>query len=634
MIALVNMPYANLMLTPLAIGLLKARLSQAGLACSAFNFNFLFAELIGMDQYQAITSQGARVLGEWFFAPAAWQEAPRFSDSAFLQQTEWPAEMSPDRFKEIRKRIVPAFIETAAARIVETRSIRSVGFSCSFLQTIASLALIRRIKQLNPEIKIVCGGHDFHGSMGRQRISACTAIDAACMGEADDTIVPLFEALSQGREPIGLQGVIYRDDKGRLHEGPAARPVASRLLEENPFPDFDEYFHDLSRFGLTEDPLHREKLFSVIETSRGCWKGQRRQCAFCGIGQESLRFRQTGARRVIQCLEYLTARYPLRQFIIADNILPKNVFDEWLPEMKAKPIADGIKLLVQSSPTLNRRQVELLSGAGVTWVIAGIESLSTHMLQCMRKDATSLGNIYFLKLCRIFGVYPLWNLLVRIPGETEKDYRHMIEMIPGIIHFTPPFGGIRPVEMQRFSPYFNHPGRWADHIRPRPYYRALYPEDVIDLGEAAYFFDADWKDVLVDSPSYEKLRQHTDTWNDRWTRGEHLPGLTVQNLTDGGLELVDTRRSDRMVTISLDPAEAEVFRGIEDPTPIEALMRLPGLGDLEEKTVCSILEAFISEGVAISENGHFLGLAIPGNAPQPDTVFMQDHRHNGNSRPQ
>lgn len=623
MIVMANMPYAKLTMPSLAVGLINARLRQSGLGCAVYNFNFLFAEYIGINDYQIITSLGGSNIGEWLFAREAWPQGDLIQDNEFLEIAGIPLGISRDRLLEIRECIVPDFLAAAAARVLDTKHIRVVGFSCCYYQSTASFSLIRRIKQMRSGIKIVCGGSDFHAGMGRQRMKAIECIDAVSLGEADDVVVPLFSSLIQGREPEGLQGIVYRDGQGRMHEGPACMPVSSEVLESNPSPDCDEFFQDLSRLGLLDDPMYQDEMYNVIETSRGCWKGQKQHCTFCGVNNEGIVFRKMSTRRVVEHLTYLADRYPLKKFIVADNILPKKLFAELLPHLKKTALDGEIKFLTESNTTVSRQDVAQMSAAGVKWVIGGVESLSTSVLKCMRKGVTALKNIHFLKLCRTYGVFPLWKLLLRVPGETPADYHGMAAMIPLIVHFVPPCWPDRKVELHRFSPYFSHPERWVKNIRPKPFYRGLYPEDRVDINELAYFFDADWQDVLDGDAPYMEILEQIRTWMDAWRLSLGMRALIYEDLPSGGMRLTDTRRVDSTLDLQLDPLKAAVYKAIDDPVSSRRLADRfkdqPG----GAQALNQILEGFVREETAIRENGQYLALAIPSSVPELDSPFKR-----------
>jgi radical SAM superfamily enzyme YgiQ (UPF0313 family) len=98
--------------------------------------------------------------------------------------------------------------------------VKVVGFTCTAFQTLASLALIRRIKTKHPQVKIACGGACFHDVMGRELLEKFEHIDAVCFGEGDEVMVPLFRALLAGLELGPEEASLYRtvDDPVRVEK--------------------------------------------------------------------------------------------------------------------------------------------------------------------------------------------------------------------------------------------------------------------------------------------------------------------------------------------------------------------------------------------------------------------------------
>ena len=622
MIHLINMPFASILRPSLGLGQIKAQLSEAGMDCKAFNLNIDFAKRIGMDNYEllALIKRYDSQVGEWLFSREAWggsfgQDDDEFLELCGLDKAELYRISDPKKWLcNLRSEVVPAFLDECCERLLAAGDLEVVGFSSLYFQTVPSIALIRRLKKVRPSVRIACGGPCFHGEMGEELIEKVNDIDALSTGEADDVILPLFQALLKGEDPAGLQGILYRKADGSIDPGLPNRPVSSEALEQVPDPDYGEYFEEIEKIGLTDDVGWKKFCHLPFETSRGCWKGEKQHCAFCGFNQ-GMNFRKKSPGRVIKTLQGFVERYPVRRFHASDTIPPQSYFKDLFSILKENPQMKDVTLFWEPRTTLNRDQVRLLAEAGICFIQPGVESLSTNILKCMRKGVTAIKNIRFLKLCQTFGIRALWNFMIRIPGERKEDYENMEALIPKIIHLTPPFGGAREVEMQRFSPYFTEPGRWADNIRPRPWYSGLYPEDRMDLSKVAYFFDADWKNTLGDG-AYDRITKMIDLWVDIWQKSPKLPRLAYKRLDSGGLLVTDTRRTARSGRWELDRQEALIYMGIEDSTTPSRLKQKLGnkVGALE--AVEATLRQFVAMDLAIEESGLYLGLAFPDNTPE------------------
>ncbi|MCP4111576.1 MAG: RiPP maturation radical SAM protein 1 [Desulfobacteraceae bacterium] len=495
-----------------------------------------------------------------------------------------------------------------------------VEFSCSFFQTISSIAFGRCLKQAFPDVKLVFGGPCFHGGMGEELIRKVPWIDAVSTGEADDVIIPLFRALSDGRSPSGLHGILYREKNGDVISGKPAKPVSKEILESLPDADYSDYFRTLDKVGLSGAPGLNKLSYLLFEGSRGCWWGQKKHCLFCGLNAEGMEHRAKTGERVFQTIANYVQKYPMRRFHATDNNFSMKYFKTLFPKLKNSSFKDRLSLYFEVKVNLTRNQVREMSRAGVLFVQPGIESLSTHILDLLLKGATSLLNIYFLKLCREYNIFTIWNNLIRVPGEKIEDYKEMEALIPKIIHLSPPCSseGTRFIECHRFSPYFSEKDRWLTNLRPMPWYKALFPSDKIDLSRIAYYFEADWKDTL-DEGAYNAVTAMCRKWNRIWSESKILPGLYIHENEDKTLFIEDSR-TEKAKTHRLDHVSSFVYRAISDPGNLRKVggrVKKMSKKSLSDERISLILRKFVTDSLAIEEKGKYCGLAIPEGVTEP-----------------
>ncbi|HPJ29787.1 MAG TPA: RiPP maturation radical SAM C-methyltransferase [Methanothrix sp.] len=621
MIHLVNMPFASLTAPNLALGLIKAQLREEGLESKVVNLNFDFARMIGFGGYERVALfKGVETqVGEWLFAKEAWGPFGP-SEEEFVERCEGELKTIPKVpemkgwLLKIRREVVPMYLLQSLRRLEREGEPVVVAFSCSFFQTSSALALGRLIKEVHPDVKLAYGGACFHDQMGLELLEKAPWIDAVSTGEADDVIVPLFRKLLDGEAPSDLQGIVYRDD-GVVRSGPVGRPASSEVLEGLPDPDYDDFFDDSKRIGISEDPGWKLRVRLFFESSRGCWWGEKRHCSFCGLNGKGLSYRSKSADRVIGTLKSFANLYPVSTYQASDNNISPEYFETFLPRIRDDPPKRGARLFYEVKTDLTRPQIKTLADAGVVYLQPGIESLSTHLLHLMRKGTTAIQNLFFLKCCRTYGILVLWNNLIRIPGEGREDYREMEVLIPKIHHFNPPSGGAKKVECHRFSPYFTGEVEGADNLRPLSWYSALYPEDRIDLRRVAYYFDADWTNVLDDEARFG-VTAKTQEWLRIWQNEADLPALRFLGQVDGEAVVLDSRAGGRR-ELWLDPIEAGVLRAIDDPASIDAVCRHLGEEATSRGAIEDILQGFVEAGMAYQERGKYLGLALPGEVNDP-----------------
>src|SRR5213075_59060 len=87
-----------------------------------------------------------------------------------------------------------------------------VGFTSTFQQNLASLALAGRIKQRHPEVLIAFGGSNCEGEMGVELHRQFSFLDVVCSGEGDLNFPEFVERIAGGESPaeISLDGIIVR----------------------------------------------------------------------------------------------------------------------------------------------------------------------------------------------------------------------------------------------------------------------------------------------------------------------------------------------------------------------------------------------------------------------------------------
>ena len=620
MIHLLNMPFSSVMRGNIAVGLMKAQCDRAGIAARAHNLNFMFAKTVGFKAYESVAMfRGTETqVGEWLFADAAWRRPFGPSEDEFLRLCGEELGLIPDVpdpiawLRRARKQVVPAFLEYAYRRLTADGIPRAVAFSCLFFQTVPSLALGRLLKERHPEVVLAYGGASFHGEMGEEMFEKVPWIDVLSTGEADDVFVPMFDAMSRGERPSGLAGILTREADGRVASGPPPHPMTAEVLESLPDPDYTSFFDDARDVGLLRESLWLDRASLPFEASRGCWWGAKTHCRFCGLNAEGISFRAKTADNVIAMLRRFAAKYPLRNLHATDNIMATSYFESFLPKLKAEPLVtpDGKKvdLFFEVKPNMKREQVKALADANVYYVQPGIESLSSHFLEVIGKGVKGLQNVFFLKCATEYQLVVIWNILIRAPNEDASDYKQMEEWIPRLFHLRPPTGGAPKIECHRFSPYFFRTGEYTSPPKPARWYRGIVPEDQLDLGRIAYYFDVDWKNTLGD-PAYDRVISLVHEWRARWGEGTEAPQLIARDTEDNTMEIDDTRGAEP-VRWQLDAKQAAVYRAIRDAATANKVQTSIAL-ELSLPEVQAILSAFVDQGLALREREYYLGLALP-----------------------
>jgi ribosomal peptide maturation radical SAM protein 1 len=610
-VALVNMPWARVDSPSIQCGLLKAELTRLGHEVDVRYLNIDLAACLGAGLYHAIVSlRGERcnLLGEWLFGGAAFgaggDQGEYLSRLASSGLPDDPA-LSAGNLLDLRTRVLPEWLRSQVAGGGWER-FDVVGLTSTFEQNVASLAFARALKEAIEPLVVVCGGANFDGEMGVEYARVWPWIDYVVCGEGDIVFPRLLAQIAgRGGPAQPLPGVVS-SAHGQV-TGQGAAPMV-RDMDDLPVPDYSDYFTALGRHGR-EAVLGWATPMLLYESARGCWWGEKHHCTFCGLNRLTMAFRSKSPDRVVEELGELASRSGLREFFVVDNILDMKYVGTVCEALRARHW--DLNLFYEVKANLSRDQLRALKDAGVMTVQPGIESLSTHVLELMRKGSTMLMNVRFLKWAAYYGVRPIWNILMGFPGETDDDYLRQAEFIPSVYHLQPP-DNCGTIWLERFSPYFAEAGFPISDLRPSDVYRHIYPIDGIDLGRIAYFFDYTASGIAGQS-ARDALSAAVGAWQQRWTqdrpRLDYVRGPTW-------IEIADSRSGPQRVRIEGWRAACYEFCGDTARTAAKVTEFLAA--ELGERPGAHKISRFLAScadrRLMASEEDRYLSLAIPANA--------------------
>jgi ribosomal peptide maturation radical SAM protein 1 len=619
-VELIAMPFGAAMSPSIGLSLLKATLARDGIESSIHYFNIRFAELAGDEFYTKLA--GARrpalreLAGEWIFSAALFDEAPtrdeEYVDEILRNRASWGErawmqrplpKRTIDRVLRARAK-VPAFLDECVGELVG-RQPRVIGFTSTFQQHVASLALAKRLKAALPGTFIVMGGANCEGAMGAETVRQFHFIDAVVSGEGEVIFPRLVRRIIQGQSVDDLPGVRTRAniDQGDLTNAPA---VAS--MDDLPYPDYSDFFR---QFGTS--PLDREWQPGLFfESARGCWWGERMHCTFCGLNGGSMRYRSKSQERALTELLTLAERYAGCDVAVTDNILDLHYFQTFIPALAQRNLELG--LMFETKANLRKEQVRALRAANIRSIQPGIESLSDEVLKLMRKGVTALQNIQLLKWCRELGIEPAWNVLWGFPREPSAEYARMARLIPLLTHLPPPgsFSGIR---MDRFSPnHFDADKLGFTDVTPLPSYRHIYALPSKAIANLAYYFTFRYAEPQQPEtyvkPFLRALRN--------WQRTHRTSALFFADDAEK-LVICDLRPVAKKHVTTLRGIDRVLYRACDAMTDGRQLADACGLARAE---VSQRLQPMVDAGLMILDGTRYLALAIPLGHYRPDNGLV------------
>ncbi|MDO4488947.1 MAG: RiPP maturation radical SAM C-methyltransferase [Eubacteriales bacterium] len=618
-VCLVMPPVAFGVMPSLALGILKNCLKAEGLSCYVDYANMHFTNAIGAQGSVGIYHGSLHgFLGEYIFNEAAGIENPYSIDEFIKYQLG-------DKYNTVEhiylENVILHGIKTANEETEKTvqrilaRNPRIVGCTAVFEQRNAALAILKRIKELRPDIITLMGGFVCFDRAGMAMLRAFPFLDYVFCGESDDIFGPCCKKMIEGtldELPYGLlkQGMDFPEE-------PPHRIVHDMDLV--PAPDFDDYYEMLRSWrGYEQIQIfqRRSEMRLLLETSRGCWWGAKKHCKFCGLNGQDLSHRKKSPEKVLEEIRETTAKYNNGHICFADNILPMEWFKELIPELREdvrnnEDFDRQYSFTAEIKANLTEEQVKALREAGYRMIQPGIESLSDHILKLLDKGVSGIQNVALLKYARKYGMIALWNVLFGAVGVTPEDYREQKEMIPSLEHLQPPDNAWDIIYM-RNSVYYDHQEEYGLHLVPDPVVKFLSPDDPEYVSDIAFHFvDENRKEDPFTIIEKIGLKHAIEKWNKRWKRTGTLARFSMYE-EDGILHFTDTREIAKSRSFTLGGIEKDVYLAAAHPRDLNGICEI--LKDFGKGYASEEIEKVLSElcdnKLMLKASGKYLALAI------------------------
>lgn len=543
----------------LGLSILKAQLNQSGITSRVHHANLWLLRWLQFNTYEKLADVWA--LNDFIFTGTLDNELDDTQVEALTSiagemreaEPEW-TERFPSRAAlldfiiRIRNQVIPAYIDYTAQRVLQGDP-KLVGLTCLFDQTLPSIALAKRLKELAPDVNVVLGGYALEGDTGGHLLATFPWIDAIHQGDGESSIVALAQASTRKKGWYLVPGLVRRDV-------PCA-PRQKICMDSSPVPDFSDYFSTLDELA-SKDNIHIRNVVLPVETSRGCWWGQKSHCVFCGIDEDSLKYRQRSPDNALTMLAALRERHGNRVFRLVDYILPHSYHKSLLPILAELP--QRFRLTCEMKANTSRKQIELMRAAGFEEVQPGIESFDTEVLHAMAKGVSAMQNIVLLKSARQVGLKVHYNLLYGFPNDKPAQYQRQVKLLPALMHLDAPNSHIN-VLTTRFAPLQVSPSKFGLTHDSRPHYRysALFSarflaKSKFDAAKYCYYFDNVYRNSAELYRWYRILDYQAEAWIQR--QSNEVPML---QLTPHRQEVFDSRLTPRGKILSLSALQVRIL---------------------------------------------------------------------------
>jgi hopanoid C-3 methylase len=285
-----------------------------------------------------------------------------------------------------------------------------VGLQCNFTtERFRTLRLAEQVRREMPDAFVLVGGHDASREPGW---FSNTAIDAVAVGDGEEVMPPLVDALARGIDPATVPGLVLNIAGTQRSTGLAP---ARANLDTLPLPARHLISHYAPQYYI-----NFRKPLALMETARGCPF----KCNFCSVWKfHDSTFREKSPDRVVAELAQIEAE----NVFITDDIF-------WLDvrrgeEMARKIREAGIKkyFTVQTRTDIICKfphLIEMWKECGQLSIFLGLESVTDEGLDAVNKSNTAANNARALAILKELGVGFTPNFIVD-PAWDREDFARL-----------------------------------------------------------------------------------------------------------------------------------------------------------------------------------------------------------------
>ena len=309
--------------------------------------------------------------------------------------------------------------EEVLRRIIEKKDTAIVGVSCYMSNNDKSIELAKKIREISPNIKLMCGG--FGPSFNPQRFVEDRIFDVAMIGEGEESIVEVCDYFIGNRKnKIGeIKGIAY-EDNGEICKTEKRDLICN--LDTIPFPARDTM------------RMAKERKSTVnILTARGCMGN----CLFCSVNafnklSKGNKWRARSVDNIVDELEQLQNMGVKYIKVIDDSFLENDRDENWTKQFRDKIKERGIEVSLRGSLKADQvedKKIKYLKEAGFHSFACGIENGSNTALKRMNKSASLEDNKRALDILKKYGIYVQAGFILFDDNTTFEELKENYEFL-------------------------------------------------------------------------------------------------------------------------------------------------------------------------------------------------------------
>lgn len=282
--------------------------------------------------------------------------------------------------------------------------------------------LTRVVRESNQGAKIILGGA--LATTWTEKVLSNSDADIAVIGEGEETIVKLMEAIKTNQDFSTMKGIAFKKD-GVVKINPVAEPIMdldSILFPARHLLDMNRYTtHHFKSFGMK---IKGNVKSTTLITSRGCPYG----CVFCYHEVWGHKWRGRTPDNIIREMKELKRDYGFNGFVFNDDtmVVDRQRIKEFCNKLIDKKL--DIQWYCNGRVNLmNEELIRLMAKSGCKGIAYGIESGNQQILNFIKKGITLEQVEQITKITKQAGIHVTGYFMLGMLGETRKTIQQTID---------------------------------------------------------------------------------------------------------------------------------------------------------------------------------------------------------------
>ncbi|MBN2622979.1 MAG: B12-binding domain-containing radical SAM protein [Acidimicrobiales bacterium] len=310
---------------------------------------------------------------------------------------------------------------------------KAVGITVVFThEWPAIVRLVEAIKARYPDVPVILGGE--HVSSMPEFCLLTSQADALVMGEGEETVIELLDAIDEGRPFADILGVAYRERTGDGTDGVVVNPRRERRLAIDDIArpawhliDLDTYHEHRWMGGMYSST----KSVPILAT-RGCPY----QCTYCSApNMWTPRWIPRDPKKVVDEIEHYIERFGARNFPFQD--LTAIIKREWVVEFCEELLARGLDITWQMptgtrSEAIDPEVAQLLKKTNMISMAYAPESGSETTRQLIKKKMKTDRMLESMRAAVDAELNVMVFMVIGFPHDTDEHLRENLTFLEQI----------------------------------------------------------------------------------------------------------------------------------------------------------------------------------------------------------